>query len=661
MTEQQTNIPSQIAAFVSKWAKRTKALAEGDIVTLQGLDCTNADPETQDLYFTTGADHISNVTALPVTLANQDFLSTNTLRNGFFSEIYRRHTSLNNLHLVLRGKGRFHLSIRAHCPDGSQRLLGDSATTAAGDVLRVSLADAHAIPEAARLEAQVQSRAGASRLDSLTWETKAPRDAEGRMVVLLRTFGRTRDIVALFAQLRRESTLGDYSHFLRNTAFIVLDASNGVSGRDYSTVTSGGLFNVFVYAGANLGGGGNMSQVMLHARKGLEAAGVTPDEVLLLDDDLGISLESLRRNWAASLFRTDTTMFTTPVFRQNNRRTLWEDGSMWGRFAGGSITGKREVIRPRFLRHGREITGTEGIEDLGAAHYPEYSTFIFQSLPYAALTDIGYAAAFFLRGDDIEYSLRGRARGHNVMSNPNLASWHEPAHSYGQEWMSISHGLIVNLCYGQESADTMVQFFLQRALTHLGVADPMGLELYATILADINDRTMFLTHDFAPRYVKRLGEFRRFDQRFERFPPEIIQEILAQSDATYGQAEHHFFLYMTPDYPVDRSPGAEAAHASKDFRRDTASRQPLTQVILTNPNNWTQYIYRPQEAVHGRTVAKAAAKLYAEIDRFAENFDALKAHYNTQLLACTEEPFWQKELSAWQGKAAVLTTNHRNG
>ncbi|MDN5788264.1 glycosyltransferase family 2 protein, partial [Pseudorhodobacter sp.] len=481
------------------------------------------------------------------------------------------------------------------------------------------------------------------------------------MVVLLRTFGRSRDIVALFAQLRREAALGDYGHFLRNTAFVVLDASNGISKRDYSTVTAGGMFNVFVYAGANLGGGGNMAQVMLHARKGLEAASVTPDEVLLLDDDLGISLESLRRNWAASLFRSDSTMFTTPVFRQNNRRVLWEDGSMWGRFAGGSITGKREVIRPRFLRHGREITGIEGIGDLAAAHYPEYSTFIFQSLPYAALTDIGYPAAFFLRGDDIEYSLRGRARGHGVMSNPNLASWHEPAHSYGQEYMSSSHGLIVNLCYGQENADTLVQFFLQRALSHLGVADPLGLELYASILADINDREMFLTHGFAPRYVKRLGEFRRFDQRFEQLPPEIIQEILDQSDASHGQAEHHFFMYMTPEYPIDRSAGAKAAHASKDFRRDTASRQPLTQVILTNPNNWTQYIYRPQDGAHGRTVARAATRLYAEIDRFAENFEALKAHYNERLAICMEEPFWQEELAAVTGDPAVLISGHRNG
>lgn len=659
MSQSKGDISSQLASFLSRWARKTRALATGDMVALQGLDCTNPDPETQDLYFKTGADHVSDVNAMPVTLANQDFLSTDSLRNSFFPEVFRKHSAVNNLHLVLRGKGRFHLSLRAHDTKGTITQLGDAATDASGDPVRVSLGAE--LPREVRLEALVQARSGKSRIDSLTWETAAPRDADGRMVVLLRTFGRTRDVVALFAQLRREAALGDYSHFLRNTAFVVLDASDGVSKRDYATATAGGMFNIFVYAGANLGGGGNMSQVMMHAREAFAQADVTPDEVLLLDDDLGISLESLRRNWAASLFRSDTTMFTLPVYRQNNRRALWEDGSMWGRFAGGSMTGKREVMRPRFLRHARRIYGAEDFQDMAAAHYPEYSTFIFQSLPASILPDMGYPAAFFLRGDDIEYSLRGRARGHNVLSNPNLASWHEPAHSYGQEYMSISHGLIVNLCYGQESADTMVQYFLQRALSHLGVADPLGLELYATILEDIISREMFLTHGFAPRYVERLAKFRAFDQKFEQLPPEIIFELLDQSDPQTGQVEHHFSLYMTPERPVDRSTGAKKARKAKDLARNAATRLPLTQVILTNPNNWTQYIYRPQEGAHGVNVARAAARLYLQIDRFAEQFDALKEHYIAAMDATMQAEFWHDELKVWQGDIDLITSGQRNG
>lgn len=658
MPQPKGEIASELATFLGNWARRTRAISLGDTVILQGLDCTDPGTDTQDLYFGTGAAHVSDVRSLPVTLANQDILSTDSLRNGFFPEIFRRHTALDNLHLVLRGKGRFHLGVRAHDTDGTVRLLGDTATQGDGP-LRVTLGGD--LPAAVRLEARVQARSGEARIDSLTWETDAPRDAEGRMVVLLRTFGRTRDVVALLAQLRREAALGDYGHFLRNSAFVVLDASPDVAKDDYATVTAGGMFNVFVYSGANLGGGGNMSQVMLHARKAFAEADVTPDEVLLLDDDLGVSLESLRRNWAASLFRSDTTMFTLPVFRQNNRRALWEDGSMWGRYAGGSISGKREVIRPRFLRHGRKIESTADIRDLAAAHYPEYSTFIFQSMPGSILEEMGYPAAFFLRGDDIEYSLRGRARGHDVISNPNLASWHEPAHSYGQEYMSISHGLIVNLCYGQENADTMVQYFLQRALSHLGVADPMGLDLYATILEDINGCEMFLTHGFAPRYVERLGRFRAFDNRFERLPPEIIQELLEQTDPRTGQAEHHLFLYMTPERPLDRSPGAAEARASENLRRDTAARLPLTQVILTNPNTGAQYVYRPPEGAHGAAVARAAARLYAQIDRFAENFDALKAHYNDRLAATMQASFWDEEMAAWGGVPALIATGQRNG
>jgi hypothetical protein len=347
-------------------------------------------------------------------------------------------------------------------------------------------------------------------------------------------------------------------------------------------------------------------------------------------------------------------MFTLPVLRKSNPRAMWEDGSFWGRFAGGSFTGRREVIRPHFLRHGFRFKKTRHLSEMAQAHYPEYSTFIFQSLPAALAARIGYPAAFFLRGDDIEYSLRARAAGAGILSNPNLAAWHEPAHSYGAEYMAVSHGLIVNMCHGQTDPAPLAAFFMERAKAHIGVNDPRGLRLYARILADFNGCETFLQPGFAATYRARLGEFRGFDAGYERLPDEIIRAVIAETKEKGGRAARFPFLYMQPGRPLK-----DGRHG-RDGGEDMCDDSPLTRVILDNPNTGSRWIYDPHAPQNAREVVQAAAELYRQIDAFSDGFARIQAHYQERMAAVSAPEFWQAELSGQDVSFAVLAKEHRN-
>ncbi|MDQ2095973.1 glycosyltransferase family 2 protein, partial [Rhodalgimonas zhirmunskyi] len=195
------------------------------------------------------------------------------------------------------------------------------------------------------------------------------------------------------------------------------------------------------------------------------------------------------------------------------------------------------------LRHGQDL-GAEGQADrMAALHYPEYSTFIFFGLSYARFRELGYPPAFFLRGDDIEYSLRHGDAGGRCLSNPNLCAWHEPAHSYGQEYMSIAHGVIINMAHGNTSRDDFLRFFQARMMAHGNLYDAQGLRLYGAVLRDLNSRSVFLEHDFASHYIEMLGEFRKFDATYRYLPEELRADLRDNAHERGVRIVEQPFLY----------------------------------------------------------------------------------------------------------------------
>jgi hypothetical protein len=139
----------------------------------------------------------------------------------------------------------------------------------------------------------------------------------------------------------------------------------------------------------------------------------------------------------------------------------------------------------------------------------EYVTFIFYGLPLRVLAKIGLPAALFLRGDDVELSLRAGAAGVPVVTNPNLAAWHEPAHSHGQEYMAILHGVIINLAWTDDGADAYTAWFEQRMAEHALLGDALGLSVYHEVLKDLLDSgSALLGLAFETHYPARLALWR---------------------------------------------------------------------------------------------------------------------------------------------------------
>lgn len=623
------------------WGGQTLPIKKNDLVPVFRLDQSCAQHNLEGLFFETAdLEDVSCTGKADIPLLRQQSVGTGRLRNSFYPEVFKQHSKIEKLQLTFDVTGPFSYDVHQSSVDYAPEPLTKGVVTAEGDAVQRQLVHApfsldNDIGKHVRLFWSLRSLSDATVLHDAAWQAVAPHDAQGRMVVVLRTFGRTNDIKNLLISFAEESRFSDhYKRLLKNVFFYVLDTSNGVGAEDYTEMADHDVLNVHVVRGANLGGGGNMSQALLFLEDALRQADLDVDELLLLDDDLRLSLESMLRHWASTVFRSDNTVFTVPVFMKSEPRKMWEDGALWGRFLSDDMSPDRTAIAPRLLRHNREFRDYEHLDEQARGHYPEYCTFIFFSLPYKRFGELGYPAAFFLRGDDIEYSLRHRKAGGRTLSNPNLCAWHEPAHSYGQEYMSIAHGTIINMQYGADTADNLGRFFYERLMSHISIGDVLGLKTYAAVLRDLNSKTMFLEHDFAGRYIKQLGVFKGFDQQFEYLSNELRDDLRRNAHDRNTFMGEYGFLYP----PVEGNPR-------------------LSRVILENGHTSTYRIYDPKDPKVVAECTQAAAELTAELSKFLESYDDLRAHYVQRFEAVSAPAFWEKELGLHDAPVTLMSGN----
>lgn len=550
----------------------------------------------------------------PIDLRADDWLGSGTLRNSLYVEPWARLSSVRELALVIDAQGS--LRVRLMCASlgkPAQVLRETRLESAQRGRLVLPIGAIDALPENSRLFWHVDAIDGA-RLHEAAWCTRTRPNASTRLAVLMRTFGRTLDLRHQLTRLA-DAAAGDafLSAALARMDFWVLDASVGVETLWQDAADH--ELNLRVIRGPNLGGGGNASHLIHHFLAACDSHPESaPDEVLILDDDGVLSMESMARYLLGCSLRTRQHITSLPILMKSRPAQVWEDGGFWGRlnFHQHGEFGRRRNLSPHLLKHGLSLDGFEHLDAFGPLNHCEYATFIFFGLPTAALRRVGLPAAFFLRGDDIEYSLRAQAAGVEVITNPNLAAWHEPGHSYGQEYMAILHAVLINLTHSESDAATLSQWFEQRLAEHSSIGDLEGVALYLRVIDALLDVDgPLLTPGFEAHYLAALPACAATPMAAL---PEGDRQRLEREAAAHGLLIRPFL------YPGYQS-GTERHRA----------------VVLVNHGAGTYRELAPCDPLERLALMQ---RYLASLQRLTAEFSDLKAHWHARLAASGQPAFW---------------------
>lgn len=594
--------------FVSPWHHHAGA----DLYRLQALDRSMLGAPS--LYLAASDGVAWQNPQGPIDLRADDWLGSGTLRNSFYVEPWARLSSVRELALVIEAQGS--LRVRVMCASlgkPAQVLRETRLESAERGRLVLTIGAIDALPQNSRLFWHVDAIDGA-RIHEAAWCTRTRPRESTRLAVLMRTFGRTLDLRQQLTRLA-DAAAGDAFHSaaLAQMDFWVLDASAGAETLWQDAAHHG--LNLRVIAGPNLGGGGNASHLIHHFLAACDAApDDAPDEVLILDDDGVLSMESMARYLLSCTLRTRQHITSLPILMKSRPAQVWEDGGFWGRlnFHENGEFGRRRNLSPHLLKHGLSLEGFEHLDAFGPLNHCEYATFIFFGLPTAVLRRVGLPAAFFLRGDDIEYSLRAQAAGVEVITNPNLAAWHEPGHSYGQEYMAILHAVLINLTHSEGDAADLSRWFEQRLAEHSSIGDLDGIALYLRVIdALLEADGPLLTPEFEAHYLAALPACGTAPMAAL---PEADRQRLEREATAQGLLIRPF-LY--PGY----QPGAERHRA----------------VVLVNHGAGTYRELKPVDPLQRLALMQ---RYLASLQRLTAEFSGLQSHWQARLAASGQPSFW---------------------
>ncbi len=569
---------------------------------------------SRHLFFSSDVDMARDFTGGALLLNEGEWISTGTLRNSLFLEPWARLTRLRDLRLWVDCEGALNVKILCARSGKKPRVFKEMhlLSRLRGQHL-IEVGSPSELPENSRLYWSVEALEDNVCLHDVSFVTHSVPLGDCRLMVLLRTYGRTIDakgILQRFAEAGRHDPF--YDSLLEHIHFALLDTTPGCDP-EYREPWQQDL-NIEIIVSENLGGGGNAGHLLKLLDEACRKENRAPTELLILDDDLSISPESLARYFMFCAYRHQEVICSAPVLMKSRPTVVWEDGGFWGRLnfqEGGGFDQKRNLF-PNLLKHGLQVDSFDGLDAFNPLNPCEYSTFIFFGLPMTAFRKLGYPASFFLRGDDIEYSLRAQQLSIPLITNPNVTAWHEPSHSYGQEYMAILHGVIINLTYSSHDAGYYVRFFEERLYEHASIEDAVGISLYQDILAQLTDRqSKVLTEEFHQHYADKL-------KAFGAIKMVTIQD--AERAAFERQAKENGVLLVPFIYP--------------GYQKDAPKYRSV--VVFNQPAKCYRQV-TPVPAAQKMQLIKDYLTLLTD---FESRFDEIRQHWQQRLAATQTDVYW---------------------
>ncbi|MFV0319394.1 MAG: glycosyltransferase [Microbacterium sp.] len=251
----------------------------------------------------------------------------------------------------------------------------------------------------------------AAMFEGAEWTTSQEPVRTGKASLGITTFNKPDYCVATLTSLAESPEVLD----LVDRIFVVDQGDHRVDAQpEFAEVAASLGETLQIITQSNLGGSGGFSRAMHETLKRPES-----DFVQLLDDDVRIEPESLRRSIVFGQYCTEPTIVGAHMFDLLDRPKLhaWaevvdEEPFMWRTLYQEKMPHdfSRANLRQTPLLHMR----------LDA----DYNGWWMCLIPVEVVREVGLSLPAFIKWDDAEYCLRAREAGYSTVSLPGVALWH---------------------------------------------------------------------------------------------------------------------------------------------------------------------------------------------------------------------------------------------
>jgi len=352
-----------------------------------------------------------------VSLALGGELDLNTFFGRYHEVYWQRHTSIRDVFLVFRLKGKVRFQLVRHVVRGQvEQLLCEKELSADDSVMWIPVPE----PEKdagtqASIAARFIAMSEGATIADVRWETTTPPQNEVHLAAVICTFNREKDLAAILTGL--ETLRGEG---LIKEIIVVNNGQPGLEKRLRPLLPPEAQNMPLVLREQdNFGGCGGFTRGMLEAR----ASGQST-HALLLDDDIVITPVILRR---------------IPILLRYINKNVAVGSYMLDRLQPSWLHNTVTQLRPDLLKSVPAVANCdlgliENLEPFSKITSNDSCGWWCFAFPLEILDKTNLPLPFFLHYDDVEFGLRLKREGVETVVWPGVAIWHEPFYMKAKSW-----------------------------------------------------------------------------------------------------------------------------------------------------------------------------------------------------------------------------------
>lgn len=381
-----------------------------------------------------------------ITLNSGNTLSADTFFNGFFLRYWQQLTAVSSLGL---SSGQFRFEVFAIAEDCSEisLLKQELANTAAENEISIPIPFTIDTASPIRIAFTLTALQDNSQLLGGNWYTTDSPPTVVSLSILIPTFNRPR-----FTERTVQRILGDPGLLSEDLHIWLVDQS------DTPELSHLEGNRCHIICQPNLGSTGGYTRALYECLHGSHDRKST--HVLFMDDDVDLETDSILRSIRLHQFAREPFILGGPMMDLYQPSIIPNLGC---RFS------KEKTPFYWLTEHLKthSATAQEDLQDMSKPVVTDVGAWWFSVFPTTVIESIGLPIPFFLKMDDIEYSVRARHQHVPLYVIPGIGLWHMPfdhKRSGIVDYTTAYNTILVNAYFGIEEGMSAFRYISRRCI-----------------------------------------------------------------------------------------------------------------------------------------------------------------------------------------------------
>ncbi len=415
-------------------------------------------------------------------------LSLNTYFNSIYENFYKEYTTLSTLSYLLKLEGDFAVAIYQENQVSEKKLIDYQTFQQCQNLDYVKIVLPELQQSRTYLEVTCLSTQGWFTEGLLVTEQQQLQNVS--LAIIICTYKKEAFVKRTVNAILQDKLLQDKQFKI----FIVDNAK---------TLEQGDFFHprVQFISNRNVGGSGGFTKGLIEA---LQEGGYT--HFLFMDDDIELDSEVIYRIFSLYEYAQQDFAVAGSMLDLHNKHILHEAGALYNQGFDQDENLQHRPFILTSLKHHLDLRNSTALNSLLTVDNIDFGGFYFFCFSQTVVEKIGLPLPFFIKIDDIEFSLRVKQLNTPIVAFPSLCVWHELSYSKKPDWdayYTFRNMLITNSIHDSTKYLDVIKILTMGIVYHLLLFNYNAAQMYIRAFEDYMQGPDFLkTNDPESLHIK---------------------------------------------------------------------------------------------------------------------------------------------------------------